>query len=44
MTEATVIKFCLHVGHIKLVLLGWPPTLSGHGRLVRVMCPFEIFR
>jgi len=26
MTDATVIKFCTHVGHIKLVVLGWPPT------------------
>jgi len=26
MTEAAVVKFCTHVGHIKLVVMGWRLT------------------
>jgi len=26
MTEATVVKFCTHVGHIKLLVMKWQTT------------------
>jgi len=36
MIEAAIIKFYTHVGHIKLVVLGWPPLVrmgGSHERL-----------
>jgi len=31
-SEATLVKFCTHVGHIKLVVMAWPPRPSEYGR------------